>query len=124
MEAGVEGDPVNPMALFHAASSRLPDDVIVTSDSGSSADWYARVLRMKDGMRGSLSGTLATMGAAVPYGIGAKFGQPHRPVVMFEGDGAMQMNGLAELLTVSRYWREWADPRFVVAVLHNNDLTR
>jgi pyruvate dehydrogenase (quinone) len=75
-------------------------------------------------MRGSLSGTLATMGPGVPYGIGAKFGCPERPVIVFAGDGAMQMNGLAELITISRYWREWTDPRLVVAVLHNNDLNQ
>ncbi|MBT0769414.1 thiamine pyrophosphate-requiring protein [Kineosporia sp. J2-2] len=123
-EAAVAGDPINPMALFREGSRRLPADVIVTSDSGSAADWYARCVELTGEMRGSLSGTLATMGAAVPYGIGAKFGQPHRPVVAFEGDGAMQMNGLAELLTVARYWKQWADPRFVTVVLHNNDLTQ
>ena len=75
-------------------------------------------------MRGSLSGTLATMGPAVPYAIGAKFAHPDRPAVAFEGDGAMQMNGLAELLTIARYWQSWTDPRLVVAVLHNNDLNQ
>ncbi len=79
---------------------------------------------MRGRMRGSLSGTLATMGPAVPYAIGAKFAHPDRPAIAFEGDGAMQMNGLAELLTIARYWREWADPRIVVAVLHNNDLNQ
>ena len=72
----------------------------------------------------ALSGTLATMGPGVPYGIGAKFAHPDRPVIVFEGDGAMQMNGLAELITIARYWREWADPRLVIAVLHNNDLNQ
>jgi pyruvate dehydrogenase (quinone) len=75
-------------------------------------------------MRGSLSGTLATMGPGVPYGIGAKFAQPDRPAVVFAGDGAMQMNGLAELITVKHYWPQWSDPRLVVAVLHNNDLNQ
>lgn len=75
-------------------------------------------------MRGSVSGTLATMGPAVPSAIGAKFAHPTRPAVAFEGDGAMQMNGLAELVTVARYWRDWSDPRLVVAVLHNNDLNQ
>ena len=75
-------------------------------------------------MRGSLSGNLATMGPGVPYGIGAKFGNPGRPVIVFAGDGAMQMNGLAELITIKHYWQEWADPRLIVAVLHNNDLNQ
>ncbi|WP_018503919.1 thiamine pyrophosphate-requiring protein [Parafrankia discariae] len=123
-EAGVGGKPINPMSLFWEASARLPANAIVAADSGSAANWYARDLRFHSDMRGSLSGTLATMGPAVPYGIGAKFAHPDRPVVVFEGDGAMQMNGLTELITIARYWREWADPRLVVAVLHNNDLNQ
>jgi pyruvate dehydrogenase (quinone) len=123
-EADVEADPVNPMLVFRELSARLPLDAIVAADSGSSANWYARQLRFRGEMRGSLSGNLATMGPGVPYGIGAKFGHPDRPVIVFAGDGAMQMNGLAELITIKHYWEEWADPRLVVAVLHNNDLNQ
>jgi len=123
-EAHVAADPVNPMRLFSELSPRLPDDAIVAADSGSSANWYARQLRFRGDMRGSLSGNLATMGPGVPYGIGAKFAHPGRPVIVFEGDGAMQMNGLAELITISRYWKTWSDPRLVIAVLHNNDLNQ
>ena len=124
MQALLDADPVNPMRLFAELSPRLPDDVIVAADSGSSANWYARQLCFRGNMRGSLSGNLATMGPGVPYGIGAKFAHPDRPVVVFAGDGAMQMNGLAELITISRYWHEWRDPRLVVAVLHNDDLNQ
>jgi pyruvate dehydrogenase (quinone) len=124
MEAGVGADPVNPMRLFAELSPRLPDNAIITADSGSSANWYARQLRFRGSMRGSLSGNLATMGPGVPYGIGAKFGCPDRPVIVFAGDGAMQMNGLAELITIKRYWEQWADPRLVIAVLHNDDLNQ
>jgi pyruvate dehydrogenase (quinone) len=122
--AEVEADPVNPQRLFSEFSRRLPERCIVVADSGSAADWYARQVRFDETTRGSLSGTLATMGSAVPYGIGAKIGHPDRPVVAFSGDGAMQMNGLAELITIKRYWQEWADPRLVIAILHNNDLTQ
>jgi pyruvate dehydrogenase (quinone) len=124
MEALVEADPVNPMRLFHELSSRLPQNVIVAADSGSSANWYARQLKFRGDMRGSLSGTLATMGPGVPYGIGAKFAHPDRPAVVFAGDGAMQMNGINELITIAKYWQDWADPRLVVSVLHNNDLNQ
>jgi pyruvate dehydrogenase (quinone) len=123
-EASVAADPVNPMLLFRELSGRLPSDAVVTADSGSSANWYARQLRFRGDMRGSLSGTLATMGPGVPYGIGAKFACPDRPVIVFAGDGAMQMNGLAELITVKHYWEQWADPRLIIAVLHNNDLNQ
>jgi pyruvate dehydrogenase (quinone) len=123
-EAHVAAKPINPMRIFHEFSKLAPDNCIIAADSGSAANWYARNVKMRGSMRGSLSGTLATMGPAVPYAIGAKFAHPDRPAIAFEGDGAMQMNGLAELLTISRYWRDWRDPRLVVAVLHNNDLNQ
>ncbi|MFD7160478.1 thiamine pyrophosphate-requiring protein [Kribbella sp. NPDC059898] len=122
--AYTSADPINPELVLHELSPRLPDDVIVASDSGSAANWYARHLRFRDGMRGSLSGTLATMGPGVPYVIGAKFGNPSRPCVAVVGDGAMQMNGINELITIAKYWRDWDDPRMIIAVLHNNDLNQ
>jgi pyruvate dehydrogenase (quinone) len=124
MEAMVEADPVNPMRVFWELNSRMPANAMISSDSGSAANWYARDLRFTDGIRGSLSGTLATMGPAVPYAIGAKFAHPDRPAIAFEGDGAMQMNGLAELITVRKYYERWSDPRLVVVVLHNDDLNQ
>jgi pyruvate dehydrogenase (quinone) len=124
MEAHVATDPINPLRLFSELSPQLPDNAIVTADSGSAANWYARNLRFRGDMRGSLSGNLATMGPGVPYAIGAKFGNPKRPVIAFAGDGAMQMNGMAELITIHRYWRDWEDPRLIVAILHNNDLNQ
>src|SRR4051794_20324406 len=123
-EAHVAAKPVNPMRIFSEFSAQAPENCIIAADSGSAANWYARQIKMRGDMRGSLSGTLATMGPAVPYAIGAKFAHPDRPAIAFEGDGAMQMNGLAELLTIARYYREWSDPRLVVAVLHNNDLNQ
>jgi pyruvate dehydrogenase (quinone) len=123
-QAMVDADPVNPMRVVWELSERAPENLVVTADSGSAANWYARHLRMRPGMRGSLSGTLATMGPGVPYAIGAKFAWPDRPVVTLVGDGAMQMNGLAELITIRRYHEEWADQRCVICVLHNNDLNQ
>ena len=123
-QALTDAEPTNPMRMFHELSTRLPDNAIVAADSGSAANWYARHLKFRGNVRGSLSGTLATMGPAVPYAIGAKWAHPDRPAIAFEGDGAMQMNGLAEMITVAHYWRQWADPRLIVAVLHNNDLNQ
>jgi pyruvate dehydrogenase (quinone) len=120
----VDADPVNPMRIFHELSTRLPVDAIVAADSGSAANWYARHLRFTGDVRGSLSGTLATMGPGVPYVIGAKWAHPDRPAIALVGDGAMQMNGMSELITVAHYWHQWSDPRLIVAVLHNNDLNQ
>ncbi|MDX6328507.1 MAG: hypothetical protein QOI83_890 [Streptomycetaceae bacterium] len=122
--AELEADPINPEHVVHALDALLPDNVMLSSDSGSAANWYARHLRMRGEMRGSLSGNLATMGPGVPYAIGAKFAHPDRPAIAIVGDGAMQMNGLAELITAAKYWREWEDPRLIVAVLNNHDLNQ
>jgi pyruvate dehydrogenase (quinone) len=116
--------PVNPQRVVWELSSRLPDNAIVTSDSGSCANWYARDLKMRRGMMASLSGGLASMGAAVPYAIAAKFAHPDRPVVGLVGDGAMQMNNMAELITVAKYSREWTDSRWVMCVFNNEDLNQ
>ena len=122
--AMVGAKPINPQRIFHELSPLLPDDVIMTGDSGSVANWYARDIRMKRGMMGSLSGGLASLGAATPYAVAAKFAYPERPVIGFIGDGAMQMNGLNEMITVGKYWKEWADPRFIIMVLNNQDLNQ
>jgi pyruvate dehydrogenase (quinone) len=122
--AHAKADPVNPQLVAWELSSRLPDDVILTSDSGSCANWYARDIKMRPGMMGSLSGGLASMGAAVPYAIAAKFAHPDRPVVGLVGDGAMQMNNMAEMITVAKYWKGWADGRFVICVYNNQDLNQ
>jgi pyruvate dehydrogenase (quinone) len=117
-------NPINPQRVTWELSPLLPENAIVTSDSGSCANWYARDVRIRDGMRCSLSGGLASMGAAVPYAIAAKFGHPDRPVVALVGDGAMQMNNMAELITVAKYWRQWPDPRWICCVFNNQDLNQ
>ncbi|MEE6163320.1 thiamine pyrophosphate-requiring protein [Mycolicibacterium sp. 120322] len=122
--AMTDAEPLNPMRIFWELSERMPENAIVAADSGSSANWYARHLKFRGDVRGSLSGTLATMGPGVPYVIGAKWAHPDRPGIAFVGDGAMQMNGMAELITISKYWKQWADPRLIVAILHNNDLNQ
>jgi len=116
--------PINPQRVFWELSPRLPENAILTSDSGSSANWFARDLRIRRGMMASLSGNLATMGPGCPYAVAAKFAYPERPVFALVGDGAMQMNGLNVLITVEKYWKEWSDPRFVVLVLNNQDLNQ
>ncbi|MBB2927592.1 thiamine pyrophosphate-requiring protein [Paraburkholderia silvatlantica] len=116
---------VNPQRVVTELSPRLPDGAIVTSDSGSCANWYARDLKIRRGMMCSLSGGLASMGAAaVPYAIAAKFAHPGRPVIALVGDGAMQMNNMAELVTVAKYWRQWASPRWICCVFNNEDLNQ
>ncbi|WP_409181166.1 thiamine pyrophosphate-requiring protein [Amycolatopsis sp. VS8301801F10] len=123
-QAEVGAKPVNPMRIVHELSKQIPGNAMVTADSGSSTNWYARNLRIREGIRSTLSGTLATMGPGVPYAIGAKFAHPDRPAIALVGDGAMQMNGMAELITIARYHGLWTDPRCIVCVFHNNDLNQ
>jgi pyruvate dehydrogenase (quinone) len=117
-------DPINPQRVFWELSPKLPERTILTSDSGSAANWYARDLKMRRGMMGSLSGGLASMGAGVPYAIAAKFAYPERPVIGLVGDGAMQMNGMNEMITVAKYWKQWSNPHFIIMVLNNRDLNQ
>jgi pyruvate dehydrogenase (quinone) len=119
-----DADPINPQRVFWELSPRLPDNCILTSDSGSAANWFARDLKIRRGMMASLSGTLATMGPGVPYAVAAKFCHPDRVAIALVGDGAMQMNGMNELITAAKYWQRWSDPRLIVAVLNNRDLNQ
>src|SRR5438132_377625 len=119
-----DAHPLNPQRVFWELSPRLPDGCILAADSGSAASWYARDLKIRAGMRGSLSGTLATMGCGVPYAIAAKFAFPDRVAIALVGDGAFQMHGMNELITVARHWQRWSDPRLIVLVLNNRDLNQ
>ena len=114
--------PLNPQKVFWELSSRLPDNAMISCDCGTATAWYARNVKMKPTMIGSLSGTLLSMGSGVPYAVAAKFCHPDRPAIALVGDGAMQMNGIAELITAAKYWRRWEDPRLIVVVLNNRDL--
>ena len=120
----VTANPINPALVLAELSPRLPDNCILTADAGTSTNFAARHLHMREGMLFSLSGGLATMGSAVPYAIAAKFAYPERVAIALTGDGAMQMNGLNELITVSRYWKQWSDPRIVFMVNNNADLNQ
>lgn len=117
-------DPLNPQRVFFELSKRLPEKAIFSGDAGTATNWYGRIIRMKPDTMGSLSGSLATMGAAVPYAIAAKFAYPDRVPICCTGDGAMQMNGLNELITVAKYWKKWSNPQLIFLVLNNRDLNQ
>jgi pyruvate dehydrogenase (quinone) len=129
-QAHAPADPVNPLRVIWELDQRIPDDAIITADSGTSAYWLGRDIRLRRGMKASVSGSLATMGCGVPYALAAKLAFPDRPVIALVGDGAMQMSGLSALIDVSKQWKlarargaGWADPRFIVLVLNNRDLS-
>jgi pyruvate dehydrogenase (quinone) len=119
-----EANPLNPQLVFQELSPRVPDRAILTSDSGSATNWWARHVKVREGMMCGLSGTLATMCPAIPYAVAAKFAHPDRPVIAAIGDGAMQMIGINSLIDVARYRDRWSDPRLVICVLHNDDLNQ
>jgi pyruvate dehydrogenase (quinone) len=121
-KANEPADPINPQRVFRELSASLPEHAVICGDSGSTTNWYARDVKLRQGMKASLSGKLASMGSAVPYAIAAKMAFPDRSIIAIAGDGAMQMNGMAELITVKQYWRRWSNPSFVVMVLVNGDL--
>ncbi len=120
----MEADPMNPQRVAAELSDRLPDNCILTADSGSATTWWARHIKLRQGMKASLSGNLATMGPGVPYAIGAKFAFPDRPVIAMVGDGAFQMNGMNEMITVKRYWERWSNPTLIFCIFNNQDLNQ
>ncbi|MCT7376275.1 thiamine pyrophosphate-requiring protein [Chelativorans salis] len=119
-----KADPVNPQRAVWELSSRLPENCIISADSGSVANWFARDLKLRPGMKASLSGGLATMCPGVPYALAAKFAYPDRVAIALVGDGAMQMLGINGLIDVAKYWEQWSDPRLAVLVLNNGDLNQ
>ena len=121
--ASAKAHPVNPEAVVRGISERLPDDVLVAVDCGTATSWYARDLAMRPSQQGHLAGLLLSMGGGMPYAIAAKTAHPGRPVLAMIGDGAFQMTGVNELITVKRYWESWPDPRLVILVLNNRDLS-
>lgn len=114
--------PINPQYVFSELSKRLPDNCILSADSGSTAAWFARNIKIRRGMKASLSGNLATMCPGMPYTIAAKFAYPDRMPIGLIGDGAMQMLGINGMITISKYWKKWKDPRLMILVLNNHDL--
>ncbi|MHA3684646.1 thiamine pyrophosphate-requiring protein [Leucobacter sp. HY1908] len=117
-------DGVNPRRVYYELNERLPPRAIVTADAGTTADWYGHHIRLREGMQGDLSGRLASMLAAMPYAVAAKFAFPERCVVCTIGDGAFQMLGMNELITVKKYMQQWENPQLIIMVLHNNDLSQ
>jgi pyruvate dehydrogenase (quinone) len=122
--AQLDADPINPQLVFHELSKRLPDRAILTADSGSATNWWARHLKLRAGMKAALSGTLATMCPGVPYALAAKFAYPDRPVIACLGDGAMQMLGNQALVDIAHYHGEWSNRQTIVLVLNNKDLNQ
>ncbi len=124
LRAHTKANPLNPQLVFFSLSSRLPDGAIVTADSGSSANWWARDLKMREGMKASISGNLASMACGMPYAVAAKLAHPDRPVIACVGDGATQMLGLNSLIDAAKYMDKWRDPRFIALILNNRDLNQ
>src|SRR5215216_3178108 len=122
--AMLDADPINPQRVFHELSPKLPDSCILTADSGSATNWWARQLKLRKGMRAALSGTLATMCPGVPYAFAAKYAYPDRPVIACLGDGAMQMLGINALIDIADKYPNWSNKQLVVLVLNNRDLNQ
>jgi pyruvate dehydrogenase (quinone) len=121
--AFAEAHPLNPARVFFELNQVLPDDLVIAGDCGTATFWFAKYLDLRQGMLASLSGTLATMGSALPYALAAKINHPGRPVLALVGDGAMQMSGLNALITVAQHWKSWRDPRLVIVVINNRQLS-
>ncbi len=94
--------PMKPQVIAATIGKALPDNAIVTCDSGTIATWWARHIPVKKGQMHSLSGNLATMAPGLSYAIAAQIAYPDRPVVAFIGDGGLSML-MAELATCAKH---------------------
>ena len=102
-ERGTRQDkPMKPQVVAHELNKLVASDVIVTTDSGTITTWIARHLEIRDGMKFSCSGNLATMACGLPYAIAAAIAFPERQVVAFVGDGGLTML-MGELATCVKY---------------------
>lgn len=108
--------PMKPEVLARTLSESLADDAILLGDSGTSAMWVARDMRIREGQRFNVSGLLASMACGLPYAIGAQIAYPDRQVVTFVGDGGLSML-LGDLATLVKY-----NLPVKVVVLKNNVL--
>lgn len=108
--------PMKPQVVAWEVGRRLPDNAIVSCDTGTITTWFARQIPVKRGQMHSASGTLASMANGLPYAIAAQIAHPERPSVAFVGDGGMSML-LAELATCVKYQLD-----VKIVVIKNNSL--
>lgn len=76
----------------------LFDEAIIITDVGQHQMFTAQFAEITEKKRLIMSGGLGTMGYGLPGAIGAKLGNPDKPVISISGDGGMQMN-IQELAT-------------------------
>lgn len=116
VQAGSNDAPMKPQVVAHELDRLLAPDAIVATDSGTNTSWAARYLNMRDGMKFSCSGTLASMACALPYAVAAAIAYPKRQVVAFVGDGGLTML-IGELATCVKYGLD-----VKIVVLRNDSL--
>jgi pyruvate dehydrogenase (quinone)/pyruvate oxidase len=116
-ERGTRRDkPMKPQVVAYELNKLLDDNAIIATDSGTITTWAARYFRIRDGMKFSCSGNLATMACSLPYAIAAAISHPDRQVVCFIGDGGLAML-MGELATCMKY-----DLNIKIVVIKNNAL--
>ena len=113
---------LNPELVARRLADHIPHDARLAVDVGSSVYHYVRQMDLPTSVPAHLSSTLASMGCGISYAIAAKAAAPARPVAVLAGDGAVQMLGINELITVAEAWPAWEDPTMVIVVLSNRDL--
>jgi pyruvate dehydrogenase (quinone)/pyruvate oxidase len=101
-QATAEGKPMKPQAVVHQLDRHLAENAIISLDSGTVTQWGARFINIKGSQMLSVSGTLASMGCALPYTIAAQIAHPERQCVALCGDGGFTMT-MGELATAVKY---------------------
>jgi pyruvate dehydrogenase (quinone) len=116
-ERGTRTDmPMKPQVVAHELNKLLDSDAIIATDSGTITTWAARHIDIRNGMKFSCSGNLATMACGLPYGVAAAVAYPERQVVCFVGDGGLTML-MGEMATCRKY-----NLNVKIVVIKNNTL--
>ncbi len=97
-----ETPPVHPVAAVDAVIDALPEDTVYVTSHGNVDFWADARIKVRGHRHYLRAGQSGALGAEIPYGIGAKFAEPDRPVVVFVGDGGVGYHAL-ELDTAARY---------------------
>ena len=88
---------MGPLDIFNAINEQF-DGAIIVTDVGQHQMLTSQYVDITENRQIIMSGGLGTMGYGLPGAIGAKIGNPDKPVIAISGDGGMQMN-IQELAT-------------------------
>ena len=108
--------PLKMGEVVNAVSEKAASNSVLVTDVGQNQMFASRYFKYNNPRSIITSGGLGTMGFGLPAAMGATFGAPERPIILFTGDGGLQMN-IQELGTIMQ-----SDIPVKIVLLNNNYL--